>query len=311
MIFCDEEILPGERKTVEIPVPGAPGIQALVFCGLRPGRTLVVTAGVHGCEYVGIQALRRLSKELSPAELSGNVLLLPLINRSGFYAGVKQIVPEDGVNLNRAFPGNAEGSPAFRMAFALERAVYPVADFLADLHGGDHNQTLEPLVFFPTAGKEEVNRAALAAARCLTVPYRVRSTARDGLYSWAVQQGVPAVLIERGSAGTWSGEEIAACCEDVRSLLWHLRILPGGTPERQQTEIVEAVYEEAVSDGFWYPSARAGEIVSEGMLLGRLETLDGRLLQELRARFDGVALYDTFSLGVKAGDLLIAYGRPE
>ena len=80
MIFCGTTILPGERKNVPLPVPDAPPLETICLCGAASGRTLVVTAGVHGCEYVGVQALRRLFRELDPAELSGNVILLPLAN---------------------------------------------------------------------------------------------------------------------------------------------------------------------------------------------------------------------------------------
>lgn len=176
-------------KTYRSRYPDAPPLNAICLCGAARGRTLVVTGGVHGCEYVGPQALRRLAGELDPARLSGNVILLPLANPSAFYAGAKQVVPEDGVNLNRAFPGDSAGSLSARLAFALETALYPEADLLADLHSGDCNEALHPLVFFPTAGEEMVNQVSLAAAKVLTVPYRVRSTAKNGLYSWAVQRG--------------------------------------------------------------------------------------------------------------------------
>ena len=75
------------------------------------------------------------------------------------------MVPEDGVNLNRAFPGDSAGSLSARLAFALETALYPEADLLADLHSGDCNEALHPLVFFPTAGEEMVNQVSLAAAK--------------------------------------------------------------------------------------------------------------------------------------------------
>ena len=162
MIFCGTTLLPGERKNVPLPVPDAPPLNAICLCGAARGRTLVVTGGVHGCEYVGPQALRRLAGELDPARLSGNVILLPLANPSAFYAGAKQVVPEDGVNLNRAFPGDSAGSLSARLAFALETALYPEADLLADLHSGDCNEALHPLVFFPTAGEEMVNQVSLA-----------------------------------------------------------------------------------------------------------------------------------------------------
>ena len=310
MIFCGITLLPGERKNVPLPVPDAPSLNALCLCGAAPGKTLVVTAGVHGCEYVGIQALRRLAADLDPARLSGNVILLPLANPSAFYAGAKQVVPEDGVNLNRAFPGNSAGPLSARLAFALEAALYPEADLLADLHSGDCSETLHPLVFFPAAGKKMVNQVSLDAAKVLTVPYRVRSTAQNGLYSWAVQKNIPALLIERGGLGLWSETEVNACCEDVSALLRHLDILPGGNPFRDQVEIAEARYVESAADGLWHPAAGLNDSVKAGALLGRLEDLSGRCIQEVRAEFDGVVLYYTAGLGVAAGDPLIAYGHP-
>lgn len=309
MIFCGETILPGQRDWVQLSVPDAKPLECVCLCGKNPGRTLVVTAGVHGCEYVGVQALRILAQELDPGAMTGNVILLPLANPYGFYAGAKRVIPEDGVNLNAAFPGDRNGSLSRRLAFALEDALYSSADFLADLHSGDCNESLHPLVFFPTAGEKDVNAAALEAAKVLSVDYRVRSTARNGLYSWAVQRGVPALLIERGGQGRWSQPEVDACKADVYALMGHLGILPGGEKNRVQQEIVEANYVRSSSNGFWYPVVVENQVVRAGDILGRLESLTGELLQEVRAEFDGIVLYHTTALGVHAGEALIAYGH--
>ena len=309
MIFCGETILPGNRKWVQLPVPGAQPLECVCLCGVKPGQTLAVTAGVHGCEYVGVQALRTLARELVPDDMTGNVILLPLANPYGFYAGAKRVIPEDGVNLNGAFPGDRNGSLGQRLAFALEDSLYATVDFLADLHSGDCNESLHPLVFFPTAGEKDVNAAALEAAKVLSVDYRVRSTARNGLYSWAVQRGVPALLIERGGQGRWSQPEVDACTADVLALMGHLGILPGGGENREQQEIVEADYVESDADGFWYPLVAENQVVCMGEVLGRLESLTGELLQEVRAKFDGVVLYHTVALGVHMGEALIAYGH--
>ena len=131
-------------------------------------------------------------------------------------------------SIEPSLPGDSAGSLSARLAFALETALYPEADLLADLHSGDCNEALHPLVFFPTAGEEIVNQVSLAAAKVLTVlPGTFHCEERT--YSWAVQRGVPALLIERGGQGLWSEQEVDACCEDVRSLLRHLEIMPGGT----------------------------------------------------------------------------------
>ncbi len=309
MIFCGIELMPGQKERVPLPVPGAQSLDTVCLCGAAPGKTLVVTAGVHGCEYVGVQALRRLAAELDPAELSGNVIFLPLANPTGFYAGAKRVVPEDGVNLNRAFPGDPAGTLSARLAYALETALYQAADFLADLHSGDCNEALYPLVFFPTAGTEAVNQAALTAARALTVHYRVRSTAKNGLYSWAVQNNLPAILIERGGMGTWSEPEVDACCEDVRSLLRHLEILPGGNNTGAGGNRGGPLCGSPLQRAMAF-NGRPERTRQARRAPGAVGGLGRPVYREVRAEFDGIVLYHTVGLGVEAGDPLIAYGHP-
>ncbi len=303
----------GVKQTLPLPVTSPYPVEMIVICGSRPGKTLVVTAGVHGCEYVGIETLNRLKRELEPAALSGRVILLPLVNPEGFYQGSKQTIPADGKNLNRMFPGKPDGTFSSQLARVLEETLYPEADFLMDLHGGDVNEALTPLVFFPASVPESLSAAASAAAESLSVPYRVASTSQNGLYSWAAQCGIPALLVERGERGLWSEKEVAACRENVYELMRHLGILnaASGSPCLQQAEIRRAVYEEAPADGFWYPAvSAAGQKLKQGALLGTLKDSYGNEIARYTAPFDGVVLYYTLSLGVKSGDPLIAYGKP-
>lgn len=303
----------GVKQTLPLPVTSPYPVEMTVICGSRPGKTLVVTAGVHGCEYVGIETLNRLKRELEPAALSGRVILLPLVNPEGFYQGSKQTIPADGKNLNRMFPGKPDGTFSSQLARVLEETLYPEADFLMDLHGGDVNEALTPLVFFPASVPESLSAAASAAAESLSVPYRVASTSQNGLYSWAAQCGIPALLVERGERGLWSEKEVAACRENVYELMRHLGILNAASvsPRLQQAEIRRAFYEEAPADGFWYPAvSAAGQKLKQGALLGTLEDSYGNEIARYTARFDGVVLYYTLSLGVKSGDPLIAYGKP-
>ena len=93
MIICGETIENGEKRKIEIPVKGAEPLEAFFVCGAKPGKTLVLTSGVHGCEYVGVEALRTVFRKLSPEMLSGAVILLPVANPSGFYQGAKQGEP--------------------------------------------------------------------------------------------------------------------------------------------------------------------------------------------------------------------------
>ena len=302
----------GVKQTLPLPVTSPYSVEMTVICGSRPGKNLVVTAGVHSCEYVGIETLNRLKRELEPAALSGRVILLPLVNPEGFYQGSKQTIPADGKNLNRMFPGKPDGTFSSQLARVLEETLYPEADFLMDLHGGDVNEALTPLVFFPASVPESLSAAASAAAESLSVPYRVASTSQNGLYSWAAQCGIPALLVERGDRGLWSEKEVAACRENVYELMRHLGILNAASvsPCLQQAEIRRAVYEEAPADGFWYPAvSAAGQKLKQGTLLGTLKDSYGNEIARYTAPFEGVVLYYTLSLGVRSGDPLIAYGK--
>lgn len=309
MKLCGFDIEPGQKKEVYLSVNKTKKIKVILFCGKKRGRTLVVTAGVHGCEYNGIEALRKLNQELDPETLHGQVILVPLMNESGFYAGAKQIVPEDGVNLNRAFPGDAKGSLSAQIAFAAENYLYPQADLLVDLHGGDVQERAMSFVYFPAYAQEEITQKSRMAAQALSMPYRVASAAKNGLYSWASQCGVPALLLEKGGAGLWSKDEIDAYCQNIYELLAHLEILPQEFPLYAQQEITNAIYIEAEESGFWYPYVCEGESFAKGKVLGEMRALNGEVIRTYHAQFSGVTLYYTLALGVKTGDPLIAYGE--
>lgn len=309
MRFCGYDILPGQKKNLKIPVIEAEAIDVQVICGIEPGKTLVITAGVHGCEYVGIEAAKRLSEKIDPSGLQGNVILIPLLNADGFFEGRKQVIPEDGKNLNRIFPGKKDGTISSWIAYSIEENIYPYADFLIDLHSGDCNESLQPLVFCSDAGVTEINTMAMEGAKALSVPYCVKSKAKNGLYSWAVQQKIPALLIERGENGVWSEEEVMACMDDIFRMMSFLGMWEMEYETVDQIEINEAVYEEAGANGFWYPNITAGKQVQCGESLGRFQSYPDNTIVEIQARFDGYILYYTTSLGVKSGESLIAYGR--
>ncbi len=310
MIICGYDIKHGEKKEVDICVPNGVPIKAVLFCGEKEGKTLIVTAGVHGCEYVGVEAVSWLCQNIDPKNLCGNLILVPIVNTSGFFAGAKQIVPEDNINLNRAFPGDEKGSISKRIAYAIEKNIYPYGDFLIDLHSGDINESLFPLVFFPAIGEENINRKSLEAAKALSVPYRVKSTAKNGLYSWAVQKGIPSLLLERGCGGLWTEDEVSKSINDVYRIMQYLKIIDGEYKSINQTEITEAVYEEAKENGFWYPDVKAGQVIKKGSVLGVLRSYSDGKETEITAQFDGIVLYFTTSLGVRDGEALVAYGKP-
>ena len=89
--------------------------------GRQPGKAVLITAAVHGGEYVGTLAALELARSLDPEGLRGSILLLPIINPSSFWERTAFVTPEDGLNQNRGFPGRATGSYTERVAHCLTR----------------------------------------------------------------------------------------------------------------------------------------------------------------------------------------------
>ena len=84
-------------------------IPATLICGRETGKTITVSAGVHSREYIGIEALIRLAQELTPENVQGTILLLHCCNYDGFLSRSADVVPHDGKNLDREFPGTVDG----------------------------------------------------------------------------------------------------------------------------------------------------------------------------------------------------------
>ena len=264
--------------------------------GNRPGPRVLLTAGIHGCEYCSIQAAIELASELDGDVVAGRLTIVHLANTSGFTERLSEIVAEDG-------------SRAERLAHLIT-SLQDDADFYVDMHGGDLHESMHPFVFIPGVAEAQVTDRARQAAQVLDVDVRVLSSATTGAYNSAALRGVPSLLIERGGNGVWSRAEVDAYKRDIRALLAHLQLLPplAGPPHRAQREIRDAVYLTAKDQGCWYPEVTPGAPVSRGEMLGTVRDIFGRALDCYRAEKDGIVLYMTVSLAVKTGTPLVAYG---
>ncbi len=305
---------PGTKTTGELDVPGIDWkLPYTAVSGCRPGKTVLVTAGIHNAEYVGIRAAMRLAQSLSPDEITGQVVILPLVNRSGFEHRTMSAVYEDGKNLNRLFPGDPDGTASDRLSWFISQTLFPGADYYVDLHCGDGFEKLSEYVYCQGAAEPEVCADSERMAAATDMPYTVRSTiGSGGAFNHAGKMGVPAVLIERGSQGLWTEEEAQKSEEDVRRILKTLGILQGKAPEpRPHTILTHAHYIDAGQSGCWYPERHPGDIVEKGELLGTLRDYFGSVLETHEAQARAVILFQACSLSTPEGTPLIAYAEWE
>ncbi|MGL5437397.1 MAG: M14 family metallopeptidase [Lachnospiraceae bacterium] len=296
------EMLPVINSSVELPVT--------MICGCEEGPVVLISAGVHGAEYIGIQTAMELSREINPQMVKGSIVFLLVANPTACRDFVRFVVPEDGHNLNRMFPGNKEGGLSEKIAYTMVHELQSLADYYIDIHAGDTSERVMPFVYFPGVAKDDVVEKSRGMAQAADLRVRVKSSATTGAYSNAGVRGIPSVLIERGGGGFFTREEVDLYKQDVKKILIHLGVLEGEEVHHQiQQEITRAAYLEAETDGFWYPVFAAGDCFEKGALLGEITDVWGNQIEAYHAEYDGIVLYQTVGMGIKEGDPLIAYGK--
>ena len=299
------------KKTTEfVPVAGTRlSYPETVIYGAHAGKRVTVSAGVHCREYVGIQAVTELAQALSPEDICGELHLVHAFNYDGLICRCSDVFPSDGKNLNRVFPGTVCGTDAEKLAAFLEERVIRRCDAIIDLHSGGGYEYLTPHIYFHGAAAPEVCEKSREMAMYVSVEYAVRSQAKNGFYSHAGTCGVPAVLIERGGCGLWTGAEVSADIADVKNILRHLGVLCDGVdPIKMSPRVFDrGIYIDAPVSGCWYPAKRVGDRVNAGDSLGRICDIFGHPLHDERAEFDGIVLYQTASLGIEKNCPMVAY----
>ena len=277
--------------------------------GANPGMTVVVTGGIHGGEYPGVETSIRLAAQLAPEDVSGQLIVVHPVNVPAFFAKMQYYGPEDGKNLNRVFPGKARGTLSERIAYTLTTEVLAQAEFYMDLHGGDIHEELVPFVLCSRAGTPKVSEASEVAASLLGIPYVVGSVSTNGTFGSAAAAGIPGFLAEIGCCGRWSEAEVAKYLQGVRNVLRHLGLLRGPVEDLGPVEKLPRMGGlEAAQTGCWYPTVKVGEKVKKGQKVGEIRDFFANRLGEYFAPQDGVLLFVVSSLAICEGDPLIALG---
>jgi uncharacterized protein len=293
-------------------------VPVIEITGDEPGPRLSVISGVHGCEYASMAGVRRWAAGLTGRPLRGTVTVVPVVNLPAFWARSPFVVPEDGRNLNRCFPGSTDGTLAERLAFAVFEQVITGSDAFVDAHAGDLVEALEPFAMYD-GGPAEATARGLATAYGLR--YVVRQAPGPGQVvagsssGAAAAAGVPAITAEAGGCGLVTEDAVTAHVRGLDGVLRYLDMSPGDgaaadpAPPARPVYLNGFVWPRTPSAGWWEPAVRVGEAVSAGQVLGTVSTLDGgAVLETFAAPAGGVVLFVTSSPAVAADGLLLGLG---
>ena len=201
----------GQKATGTIEVPAgsdaALSIPVAVFHGAKPGPVLALVSGAHGTEYASIIALEKLIGMLNAAEISGTVIIVPLVNIPSFEQKVPHVNPVDRKSMNRMYPGKMDGTQTDRASFLITKQVVEQCDHLIDLHGGDTDESLRTYSYWTKTGNEKQDRISREMVLAFGLDHIIISTdqpedpqASRYLENTATTRGKPSITVEAGHA---------------------------------------------------------------------------------------------------------------
>ena len=311
---------PRQKATgfLEVPagVDAATNIPVVVVNGAKAGKVLALVSGAHGTEYVSIIAIEKLIAQLDPAQLTGTVILVPLVNIASFEQKVPHMNPVDNKSMNRFYPGKADGTQTERASYLITKQIVDRCDYLIDYHGGDLDESLRPYAYWGPTGHAEQDRISkemvLAFGLDHIIIWSERPTdpnATRYLDNTATVRGKPSIVVEAGHAGTVETDDVNLLVNGTLSTMRALKMIPG------EPHVIEnPVWIEKLSDvladgpGIWYPLVKRGTYVSAGMKLGTITDYFGKIIAEPRAPVAGVVLHVNAVPSLKKGDNIADLG---
>ncbi len=277
----------------------------------RDGPRLLITAGIHGDEYLPMLAVKELidrfdSNAAFRENLRGSVTLIPIANQAAYERGNR--CGADNIDLARVFPGAPNGNPTEQLACSLSDEIRK-SNFFVDLHTGGTELCVFPLAGYTLHRDRSIldQQRQLAIAFGLPFVWGTSADLQGRSLSLARDCGVPAIYVEylgayRELAEALSGAAqsrtpdhplVAGCLNIMR----HLGMLSEiAEPLPVACDVVEderpgaghmQVAHPAPATGFFVPLVELGQSVAEGELLAEIVNATSRSKHQVLSQQSG------------------------
>ena len=311
---------PGHKATgvIEVPagVDGGTQIPVVLIRGAKPGPSIALVSGAHGTEYTSIIAIETLIGSLDPAQISGTVILVPLVNIASFEQKVPHVNPVDNKSMNRFYPGKANGTQTERASYYMTNEVVEKSDYLIDYHGGDLDESLRPYTYWVVTGNSKEDAISKQMALAFGLDHIIISEDRPQdlnatkyLDNTAAMRGKPTVTVEAGYAGVVETDDVAALVQGTRSVMRLLQMLPGEPHFIEHPVWIKSLSDvTSPEDGIFYPLVKRDTYVEAGRKLGDVTDYFGKVIFEAHAPVSGVILHICAVPSMKKGDNIADIG---
>ncbi len=270
------------------------------IAGDRPGPRLALTSGVHGDEPLAVETVRRVLDAVAGDEsLRGQVTAVPVANAYAHMALTRN-TPVDGVNLNRIFPGVADGSLTEQVAHTLTELLVGQVDYLVDFHSGGNLACVD----YAYIHEDGADLSKAYGTKLLYAgpgyPGSLTAVTREA--------GIPSVVSELGGGSQRIEHYLDQGVAGTLNLMRHLDMIDGDAQKTEGQRIVdELVILRPHTGGILLSEVgpeMLGEEIPKGSVLGRIVNPHTFAEQEvLRAPFNSIVVLSRVAYtNVEPGD---------
>lgn len=286
-----------------------------VVVGPRPGPVVGLLGGIHGDEYEGVVAARRIAREVRSELLCGELRIAAPAHPAAWAAATRSS-PTDGHNLARVFPGRSDGDPTEQIASFLTERIIRGADLLIDLHSAGTDFDMPVLCGYQDDASPRADRsrhfAEIFAAPFTWIHRGAPAPGRS--LSAAHELGVPAIYVESHGGRSIQAEDLAHHIDGVRRVLYQLGMISGDTPRSIRSTTVEGdgntdIGIPAPAGGYLVAHHQPGAFVKRGETIVDIVTDDGTIAGAIAAPDDCFVMLLRRDARVSAGETACIVAR--
>jgi predicted deacylase len=304
-----ENIGPGESRDVQLGVGESYSgmtvqIELHIKRALEDGPVVFVTAALHGDEINGCGAVRQIIMDQDFKLLRGSIILVPVLNLPAFDRHSRYL--PDRRDLNRSFPGTADGSLASRMAYTIFNEIVMRCDYGIDLHTASVRRTN-----YPTIRGDLKNSEVRRIAEVFGTELIMNGEGPKGsLRREATKAGCPTIIMEGGEIWKVEPGIVETTVRGIKNILSELQMLDStieGPP--YQITIETSKWIRAEHGGFLHFHIQPGDLVEKGQTLTTNTTLLGAEQGRMYAPFNGVIMGMTSLPSISPGEPICHIGK--
>lgn len=279
-------------------------IPAIVIKGKYPGKTMGVTAAIHGNELNGVSVIHRIIKQIKPSALHGTIIGVPVLNIPGFLLGQREF--NDGRDLNRVMPGRKRGKPAEQYAYQIREKLLKKFDYLIDLHTASFGRINTLYV------RADLTSPLPRAMSLLMNPQIiVHNNTNDGTFRNAASAlNIPAITVEVGNPHIFQERLIESSTNGVMQILSYLGL-------HDEVEITEDAKPVICCRSYWTHTRKGGLLevapkladhVEKDQLIAVQSDLFGKTIHKYKSLDDGIVVGKSINPVAQAGDRILHLG---